>query len=239
MYEQLSLLCELQDIDTRMSEAQARLDALVEVLQTEEKIKHYSAAHAKAAKSLLEREAQAKDLDLQLKSIDEKRSSYEKKLYSGKVTNPKELSAMEKEIAMLKEQQGQLDEKVLEALETAKNSREKAASLAKSCDVLQRRLEAARKQESSERTEMEALLASLQPKREALVAKITDKALYTRYESVRVRSKSTGMAYALDGKCGGCRIGMRGVTMQELRNSDSFTCCENCGRILVPAPKAK
>jgi uncharacterized protein len=237
MYEQLSLLCELQDIDTRMSEAQARLDALVEVPQTEQKIVQYSAAHAKAAKTLLEREAQAKDLDLQLKSIEEKRSTYEKKLYSGKVTNPKELSAMEKEIAMLKEQQAQLDEKTLVALESAGNAREKEKSLAKSCDVLQKRLEHATKLESGERAEMEKLLADIRPRRDALAAKITDKALYARYESVRQRNHSTGMAYVVDGKCGGCRVGMRGITMQELRVSESYACCENCGRILVAAAK--
>ena len=237
MYEQLSLLCELHDIDTRMSEAQARLDALVEVPQTEEKIVQYSAAHAKAAKTLLESDTQAKDLELQLKSLDEKRSSYEKKLYGGKVTNPKELSAIEKEIAMLKEQQSHLDDQVLAAYEPAGKARVKATSLAKSCDVLQKRLETARQSESSERTTMEKLLANLKPKRKAMAAKISDKALYTRYESVRTRNKGAGMAYVVEGKCGVCRVGMRGITMQELRNSDSFTCCENCGRILVAAPK--
>ncbi len=237
MYEQLSLLCELQDIDTRISEAQARLDALVEVPQTEEKIAQYSAAHSKAAKNLHEREAQAKDLELQLKSLDEKRSGYERKLYSGETTNPKELSAIQKEVAMLKEQQSSLDERVLTAMDLVAKAREKEASLAKSCDVLQKRLASAKRLEASERTQMEKLLASLVPERDKAAARITDKLLYARYESVRKRSKAGGLAYVVGGKCGGCHVGMRGVTMQELRSSDSFSCCENCGRILVAAPK--
>src|SRR5690349_5034117 len=57
------------------------------------------------------------DIELQQKAIDEKIKKYDKDLYGGKIVNPREVEAFQKEIAILKKQRGELDGRLLEIWE--------------------------------------------------------------------------------------------------------------------------
>src|SRR5581483_10152983 len=71
------------------------------------------AAVADAQARLHHFEAEQTNAELELRTVEEKRAAVSRKLYEGKVTNPKELSAMEQEIEMFGRQRGRLDERIL------------------------------------------------------------------------------------------------------------------------------
>src|SRR5579862_3855446 len=62
-------------------------------------------------------QAELIDLELKQKSFQEKANKFEKDLYGGKVVNPREVEAIQKEIAILKRQRGEFDERILTILD--------------------------------------------------------------------------------------------------------------------------
>src|SRR5947209_9111571 len=107
---QLQELWNLQQIDTeiyRLKREKSRLDDGAALRQAFE-------AAARAVEALESRlrklRADLSDAELELKRIEAKKADFERRLYQGKVTIPKELTAMEQEIAMLGRQRGRLDE---------------------------------------------------------------------------------------------------------------------------------
>src|SRR6187397_237686 len=92
-------LLALQEIDSeihRLKRERSRLEDAAALRQEYE-------ATVKAAEVLEARlhklRGDLTDAELELKKIEGKKSDFERRLYEGKVTNPKELQAMEQEIA--------------------------------------------------------------------------------------------------------------------------------------------
>jgi predicted nucleic acid-binding Zn-ribbon protein len=110
---QLTELWNLQQIDSesyRLKRERGRLNdgaALREAWQAA--VKGVEALETRLRKL----RADMADAELESKKIEGKKADYERRLYQGKVTNPKELTAMEQEIAMFGRQRGRLDETLL------------------------------------------------------------------------------------------------------------------------------
>lgn len=233
MREQLLALYQLQETDIRIGQANAKLAALDGAKDLRRKYSAAKAALEAAEKALLAVETDLKDSELKLKTIDDKRNTFEKRLYSGAITNPKELGAIEKEVKMLKGQQSELDGRTLElmdAAEAARASAENGRKLLADAEAVARKAIA---KEAALKKELEAELAELNATRDAEVANCTDKQLLSRYESVRKRTGGTGIAKVQDHKCGGCHVSITSFTSRKLFEDKEIVNCENCGRILL------
>ena len=233
MKEQLYALYELQELDVQIAEASAGLAALDGALTPRRKYAQAKKQFEAADKARIDAETELKDSELKLKTIDEKRTATEKKLYGGAVTNPKELSSLEKEIEHLKNQQGQLDGRVLELYESVETLREKAKSAKDLKDKLEHQARAALSKEAVDRKQFEATLADLEPKRAEAAAKVTDKHLLSRYDAIRNKTGNTGVAKILEHKCGGCHVAVTSYTIRNIFEDKGIEYCENCGRILM------
>jgi len=232
MKEQLLALYELQGLDLEISQARNKLAAISGAKELKLKLAAGKSRLETAEKTLQTLETELKDSELQLKTIEEKRAGYEKRLYNGAIVNPKELSAIEKEIQMLKEQQSKLDSHALELYDKVETARNKVQSLRKIVAEIERRIEGALSKESSDRADLESKLADLQSKREEAALKITNKSLMARYDAVRKKTGTTGISKVIDGKCEGCRISIAAFMMRKLSDYDEIVTCESCGRIL-------
>lgn len=232
MKEQLLALYELQSLDLEIMQARAKLAAMSGAKELKLKLAAGRSQLETAEKTLHALEAELKDSELQLKTLEEKRVGYEKRLYNGAIVNPKELSAIEKEIQMLKEQQSKLDGRTLELYDQVETVRNKVQSLRKIVAEIERRIEEALSRESSDKADLEAELADLQVKREEAARKITNKTLMARYDAVRKKTGTTGISKVIDGKCEGCRISLAAFMMRKLSECDEIVTCESCGRIL-------
>jgi hypothetical protein len=237
MKEQLSALYDLQIFDIRIVQINARLATLGGAKEAKQK---YGAAKARleaAEKALQEIETDLIDSELQLKSIDEKRNTFEKRLYGGAISNPKELGAIEKEIKMLKAKQGDLDGKTLELYDKVEAARNEAQSWRKKVADLETEVKKTLSLESIEKKSLEAELADITSKRAEAASKVTDKQLTSRYETVRKRTGNTGIAKLVENKCESCRISVTGFTTRKLFEDKEVLCCESCGRILFFDPE--
>jgi uncharacterized protein len=171
------------------------------------------------------------DLELQQKSIDDKIAKFDKELYGGKVVNPREVEAFQKEIAMLKKQRGEIDERLLaiweelpphksavEKIETAIEQKKK--ELAQTIQVarnLKAQLEADFKVKSAQRPEL---------------ARDQNPTLLAKYEAIRKNHHGVGMAEVVKRRqCGACGTLLPERTLQACLDDKTVT-CETCHRIL-------
>jgi uncharacterized protein len=233
MKEQLLALYALQTLDVKITQANARLAALDGAKELKKKHAAAKLVRDAAEKALSEQETELMDLELKLKSVDEKRVNYEKRLYSGAISNPKELGAVEKEIQMLKDQQGKLDGRALGLYDTVESARNSAQAARKTTEDAEKQVREALASEASEKKKLDAELVELTSEREKDAAKVTERALMSRYETVRKRTGGTGIARVVSGKCEGCRINIMPFTVRKLGENKELVNCESCGRILV------
>ena len=232
MKEQLKALYELQKLDLQITGVNAALAALNDALILRQK-HSLAKKQADAANQALQNiELELKDSELQLKSIDEKRAATEKKLYSGGIMSAKEAASLEHEVEHLKGRQGEFDERVLELYETVETLREKSKKASALVDDFDRKVNEAVAKEAVERERLNSEMAQLEPLRTEAAAKIADKQLLSRYESIRKR-QGAGVARIIDHKCEGCHVTVTSFTTRNLFQDKGVEYCENCGRILM------
>lgn len=172
------------------------------------------------------------DLELKQKSIDDKIKKYEKDLYGGKVVNPREVETIQKEIAMLKRQRGDLDGRILEIWEELPKSKDELDRIEKAISERKQALSREHKAVLQEKAALQAEFEQQSKKRPLLVKDISP-ALLSRYESIRQKHNGVGMS-DVDVRrrtCGACGTSLPTRTIEALKEDKVIT-CESCHRIL-------
>jgi predicted nucleic acid-binding Zn-ribbon protein len=187
-----------------------------------------------AEKRLQGLEIEQRNAELELKGIEDKKHHESQRLYDGRITAPRELQALELEIAMLDRQRLRLDDQILkrvDEIQAAKKTVETAQAAVdearKALSVMQRRFQKA----SARITE---LLAAKEPERER-VAKSLEADTLRRYNDIRRRSHNVAAVRVEIGACGGCRMKVGQAVLRRLVAHDQYVFCESCSRYLFPA----
>jgi predicted nucleic acid-binding Zn-ribbon protein len=234
----LQLLLDVQDRDLTADQLRHRRASLPERAVRAEQ----EAAIGRADTELSELQTRLAEVQRSQKRIEDevailqaKAEGETKKLYSGTVTSPRELQAMQEEIDGLTRRQRGLEDDVLALMETAE-------PLAEAID----RLEAQRGALEAEVARLAVLIAEAEGIIDAeLAAVVADRDgiaagvpadLLTTYEKLRVRLDGIGVA-RLDGvQCTGCHLSLPATEVAAVRKATpgAVVYHEECGRILVP-----
>ena len=166
------------------------------------------------------------------KAVEEKRATEEKKLYSGTVRNPKELTAMQEEVEMLVRQRARLDEKIVLLMGEVESAKQHQAVAKKALSAARAALKAKVAVAQTAAGEMSAIAQKLTAHREEALKKIPEP-LLKRYEELKKANQGIGIAPVVDGNtCGGCRMGLPSQIVTRLRLGKDIETCLNCGRML-------
>ncbi len=224
-------LYDLQQIDSQLDSYAARLGEIEAQLADDQAVQT-ALAEAEAAEQALE-EAQ-KALRLAEQAVKDqylKIKQSQDRLYSGKVTNPKELEDIQNEIDALKRYREVLEERLLEAMLVADEAEE-------NYHQAQDQLESARAQRSQkvaklkgEKKQIEQQVAQLGEKRGNQIANIDEADLET-YEKLRVKRGGVAVAKVANQGCSACGATLGTAAYQDARSPSQVTFCETCGRIL-------
>jgi predicted nucleic acid-binding Zn-ribbon protein len=224
-------LYELQQVDLEIESASRRLKEIAASLVESNELKQARKMVVEAQARLAKRRARMKDLDLEVSSLSHKIETDEQRLYSGRVTNPKELASLQDEVASLRRWRDKKEDDLLEVMVAAE---EGEAALADAQAILTQISETWRAEQgdlADEQAQLQARLRELNEQRESLVAAIgpEDMAIYER-----LRQRKAGRAVALvkDGICQGCRMNPPTSQVQHARSGTELVFCNNCGRIL-------
>lgn len=224
------ILYQLQEVDIAIESKEKRLAEVEEQLGESEELREARAALEQAETELYELEKLQRQEELELKTVAGKIESEESRLYGGRVTNPKELTGLQKEVRYLKERRADIEDSLLETMmsreEATKGVTERKATL----DKIESDWANAQAALTAERDELQHDLDQLRSRREQLIDQVSPDALST-YNYLR-RLKGLAVARFENGMCMGCRVSLPTVEQQRVKSDDLIT-CSNCGRVLV------
>ncbi len=233
MKEQLKELYRLQQMDSGVDAMKREFAALDPGRAEREVYEQAKTAHTAALQALNALQATQRDTELERKSLELKRAQEEKKLYGNTVRVPKELTALQEEVAMLERHGAKLDEKLLnlmEEIETAKRREtEEKKALRKATSALKEKQEGY-KTRADEIAAQGRAFATQRIEQ----AKTIPPPLLQRYEKMRTLKAGVAIAALEDGNaCGGCKLGLPSSIVLLAKEGRDIILCDNCGRILV------
>ncbi len=175
--------------------------------------------------------AEAIDQELQLRTIDEKLREAERELYSGRITNPKELAALEKDIALIKQRRGEMDIRVLEMWEKMETLRQRINESERRMSEVEQRYEAYREEYNQRKAALETELQFHEQQREMLAHQIDPEAL-ARYELIRQRLGGVAVVRVVNKACDFCHTVLTPYLLKQLEQGTDLLTCESCARLL-------
>lgn len=229
--QELAVLYDVQKTDTEIAslkEALAGLDTGAE-LQSQ-----IAAAEAELA-SLLARhhgtEKESRDRDLELKTLEEKRTRFRAQLYGGTVRNPRQLADLQEEVAMLSREIGKVEDRMLELMDSLESERTEIKGRESRLADLRERLRTVQEEYARVSERLRNDIGVLDDRRKDLAARVPQQ-LLKRYEQLRARQGNVGLVRVTGSNCPGCRIALASETLKALKADRGTLTCENCGRLL-------
>ncbi|HEY8524022.1 MAG TPA: C4-type zinc ribbon domain-containing protein [Acidimicrobiales bacterium] len=170
----------------------------------------------------------------EVSSLTERASQAEKKLYSGTVSNPRELQALQDDIAAIRRRIAQVEDdelEVMELLEPVEATRAELLSERERLDGEGARLRAGLAEAEAE---IEAELAEVRRQREEAAAAV-DADLWPTYDRLRSSLGGVAIARLVGSTCQGCHLALPAAEVDRIRHlsPDEPVNCEECGRLLV------
>ena len=230
-------LLQVQEHDTaadRLRHRRQTLPELAELRACEDELARLEATRAQVGAGAAEAARRQRRVEGELALLESKVSELDAKLYSGVVTVPRELQAMQTEGDAMRQRRASLEDEVLEAMGARETLDEQLAELENRREELDRegvrlRVAVAEGQAGVDR-DLEAELAARQKAAAAIPADVT-----ALYEQLRTRLGGVAAAPLVNGRCGGCHLALPATELDRLRKepADTLVRCEQCERILV------
>ena len=227
----VSSLYRLQEIDLELQRIQSRIEEIDSVLAQDDELPKARAVLETRAAELSEVRSANSGADHAVASQRDKIAQTDKALYSGSVTNPKELQDLQMESESLHRYLETLEDRYLEAMVALEEVEQAHLEATEALDVLQQR-EA--RQHSELTQEKEALignLARLDEERQAASSDVSveDSKLY---DSLKKQLGGKALAMLKDGVCSACGVELARSKRQDVAGGNELTRCAQCSRIL-------
>jgi predicted nucleic acid-binding Zn-ribbon protein len=230
-YPSLQRLWRLHEIDVALVEIRKRAAALDPGKALTNEINALESqlnSDGGSAKSL---HAEQTDLELKQKGIDEKIKKIETDLFSGKIVNPREVEAYEKEIDMFKRQRSSMDERLMELFDLVPPATAVADGIKKRVDAKKAELADYQKRVVKEQERLKSEFARLNGLRPAATQDI-EPGMLVRYEAIRQRHGGVGMSKITKiSTCEMCGMKLPVKSIEGVKDGRLVT-CEACHRIL-------
>jgi predicted nucleic acid-binding Zn-ribbon protein len=227
----LRRLWALHEVDTELTEIKKRAAGL-DVGQAEAAaIQTLEAANAESSKLYHDLLTAQTDVNLQRKGTEDKIKQIETKLYSGTITNAREVANYNKELEGLQKQ-----------LEGLVSRLEDIAKAIPPLKIKEDKLDAARSELKKKQAAKLAAARELKPKMEAAykaavakraeALKAVPPPLVARYDAIRARQNGIGMGQVTKTQnCSSCGTNLPERVVDAVK-SDRIVTCESCHRIL-------
>lgn len=226
-------LYRLQQLDSEWDADQRRLLEIGAALKDDRMLREARQRVKEAQERVQTWQTKQRDLELEIESLSSKMSRSKKRLYGGKVKNPKELADLQAEIASLKRRRQRLEDTLLEAMinrEEAETARGEAEAYLEGVESDRAKL---REDLEAERETLEQRLERIEQRRKSIVPRIDAKTMEV-YEKVRERKGGQAVAQIRGDACSVCGVTVPPSMEWKLRQGELIQ-CDTCGRILVSA----
>ncbi len=228
----VAALWHLQVTDQEIDEKTKRARQVEDALANDPTVVAARAAHAAAQKQLGELRGLQHDRELEAKGLETKTKEIEQRLYSGRVTSPRELEGLDRDLQMHKRQRSALDDKLLELMEAVEQAQARANDAARALEQAEAKRAHNLEQMERERAGLSARLAELAADRERTRAAL-DPGVVRQYDRLRQTKAGRAVAPLKRDACGACGVAVPTGLMSRVQAGDAVVLCPSCGRILT------
>lgn len=234
MFQQLLRVQEHDTAVDRLRHRRSTLPELAELAAVEQSLARVESALKDASARLAAAAREQRRLEDELAATEGRITDVERRLYSGVVSAPRELQAMQADAESLRRRRTALEDEVLDAM-----------AAWEPVDAEVSGLEAERARLDDEGARLRALVAEAQAgidaelgaeeARRAEAATGLPSDLTSLYERLRARHGGVGAAPLVGVRCGGCHLTLPATEVDRIRREppDALITCDQCGRILV------
>jgi predicted nucleic acid-binding Zn-ribbon protein len=238
---QLRLL-ELAELDAELGRIEHRRRGLPE----HQEIERLAARDAELRDSIAELTARESDFKReQAKAegdVEQVRARIDRdrrRLDTGQVTSPRDLSNLQSEVESLLRRQSDLEEIVLDVMERREGAQSGLQSAAAERASLAAELESATSRRDGSLAELAEQEGKAAERRSELAGQ-EPADLLELYDKLRAQHGGVGAAALRQGRCQGCHLSLNTVDLNAIRGAaaDEVLRCEECRRILVRTPES-
>jgi uncharacterized protein len=236
--EQLEALLLVQERDIHLDQLRHRRDALPERAELNARaaeLRTQEAARGEVRERHRAMLAEERRIDDEAQAVGERAADVDQRLYSGTVTSPRELQAMQADIEMLRRRRSDLEDEELEIMEQREALDAELAALDGSIDALWTTVNGLRTTITSAEQEIDGEIAREEDERAVLAKPIVDSLLHD-YERRRAQNRGAGAARLVGTTCQACHLTIPSTEAERIRRAagTEIAYCDNCSAILVP-----
>jgi predicted nucleic acid-binding Zn-ribbon protein len=231
----LSKLLEVQADDSSIARLTHRRETLPEaqkLAELRERLAELTADGEIATKQAQEAAREQDRLEGEIQILDQKIAKEEQRLFSGAVSNPKELGALQNEVAMLKRKRGDLEDSLLEAMVQREQADATVANLKQESDTTTKEESELAEVVATLNKEIDSELADHQAGRESAIKDVPAEVV-SLYDKLREAKGGVGAAALRGDTCEGCHTALPASEVERVRSEGGLQRCDNCRRILV------
>lgn len=224
-------LYRLQQRDQRLDALRKRQRDIQAAMNEPAAVLDVRTAAATAQQSLAGLQSDLRHAELERQTLDEKIQSEEKRLYSGRINNSKEIMSLEQEIASLKRRRTRLDDQMLETMFALEEAQKTQTAATTKLTTIERRWHTHLANLREQLTAVEAEITELEVETEVLREKVAPGDLAT-YDELRRKKGGRAVAHIVSGRCEGCQVALPMLDISRARQP-ALAFCSQCGRVLL------
>lgn len=230
-------LLDVQELDTSIDQLQHRRAHLPERAE----LTALAGAESELSRRTEDVDRQAAELGRSQKRFEDeialveaRRVEVDQKMYSGSVTSPRELQAMQDEVESLGRRTSELEDELLEVLTLLEPVEEARTALEVEGQELSSRKTEIEARLTQAEVEIDAELGEVEGQRKEAANLVAPDRL-AEYERRRPQLGGIAVARLRGNSCGGCHLTLSAVEIDRIRKLDPNepVTCEECGRMLV------
>ena len=222
-------LYHLQQVEIEIESAEKALSDCLDKLGDSQAIDRVKSQIKTAQAQLEVLQQQQHAAEWQVEDLEVRLAGVKDKLYSGRVSSPKELTSLQQEEAALKGQREKLEDGELQTMEQVEAVTADLAALDSRLAELEKDWQQEQQQLTAEVDRLKQVIAGLQDKRQQALAGI-DSATLEHYNNLK-QQKGWAVSKIEQGTCRSCRISLSTAELQRARGAQLVE-CNSCHRIL-------
>jgi uncharacterized protein len=225
-------LFELQKLDLNLEKARRKLAQLKQALGESDELGSARKTVADTVAELHRWHAAQKNAELESQALAQQIDAKDKDLMSGRVSNPKELEALQANVDALRRQRSTVEDTGMDALLHVETLNQQLATAQASLRQIEDKWNGSQAALLQEDAKYKRIYAQLKQQRDTLAQSLPPADL-KYYEDLRTRKAGIAISPLQNGQCGVCHILVpTGVVSAARSRKNEAVTCPSCGRVL-------
>ena len=234
MQAQIEILASLQTVDREIREQTSRKQRLLEELRvTERQIQAKKGEIDVSSAAYSEREKLRVEKDRVFQ--DEGKKATDKRMRMNRIKNAKELQALQREIELMRQANGDLEEELIKIMQEIDSIRAQIQTKESEMAAMQEEWHKKQNELQVEINGIDAAVSEASTRRQNIASQVTGD-LISRYELIFSRRGGTAVVEVAGGICQGCYMNVPPQLWNEIIRNEKVYLCPSCQRILFVKP---